>query len=89
MDLLELLVMILIAGFCGYLATVLMGAKRVNFVLMILIGFIGAALGRWLAHLLHLPMFLGVTISGHYFPLLWALIGSVVLVGIGSALRQH
>jgi len=89
MSLLNVLLLLVIAGACGFAATKLMGAKRVNIILMIILGFIGAALGQWLAGFFHLPMFLQLNIGGQNFPLVWALIGSITIIGIVSAIQQH
>jgi uncharacterized membrane protein YeaQ/YmgE (transglycosylase-associated protein family) len=83
------LLLVLIAGVCGFLATKLMGARRINVILMIILGFIGAALGQWLAGVLNLPLFLSVEIGGRAFPVVWALIGSIVITGIVAAIQQH
>lgn len=89
MSFLHVLLLLLIAGVCGFLATKLMGAKRINIVLMVVLGFIGAALGQWLAGVFHLPLFLPLQIGARTFPLVWALIGSIAIIGIVSAIQQH
>jgi len=89
MSFINVLLLLLIAGICGFLATKLMGAKRINVILMIILGFIGAALGQWLAGFFHFPLFLPVEIGTRTFPLVWALIGSIAIIGIVSAIQQH
>lgn len=81
--------LLLIAGVCGFIASQLMGAKRMNIIFMIVLGFVGAIVGRWLAGFLHLPIMFEVHVGAHSFPLLWALIGSIVTVGIASFFMQH
>ena len=44
------------------------------------IGFIGALLGIWLANQLRLPELLAIRVGGTTFPILWAIIGSAILV---------
>jgi uncharacterized membrane protein YeaQ/YmgE (transglycosylase-associated protein family) len=88
-SLVNILLLLLIAGGCGLVATKLMGAKRVNVILMIVLGFIGAALGQWVAGMLDLPLILPVEIGARTFPVVWALLGSIVIIGIVSAIQQH
>ena len=84
-----LLVLLAIAGVCGFFSSKLMGAKRVNIVLMVVLGFVGAAVGQWIAGYFGLPLILPLPIGAGTFPLLWAFIGSVVVIGIVSAIQQH
>jgi uncharacterized membrane protein YeaQ/YmgE (transglycosylase-associated protein family) len=86
---LDFAVLLLIAGVCGFLASQLMGAKRMNIVMMVILGFVGAFVGRWLAVSFHLPMMYELQIGAHSFPLVWALIGSIATVGIASFFMQH
>ena len=85
----DFLVLLAIAGICGFFASKLMGAKRVNIVLMVVLGFVGAAVGQWIAGYFGLPLVLPLAIGPKMFPLLWAFIGSVVVIGIVSAIQQH
>jgi uncharacterized membrane protein YeaQ/YmgE (transglycosylase-associated protein family) len=89
MSVLNVVLLLLIAGACGFLATKLMGARRINVILMIILGFIGAALGQWLAGFFHFPLILPLKIGAQTFPLVWALIGSIAIIGIVSAIQQH
>jgi uncharacterized membrane protein YeaQ/YmgE (transglycosylase-associated protein family) len=86
---LEVIILVLIAGGCGFLASQLVGAKRLNIVLLIILGFAGAFAGRWLAGFFGLPLLLTLHIAGKSFPIIWACIGSLTLVGIASAFGQH
>jgi len=85
----DFLVLLVIAGVCGFFSSKLMGAKRVNIVLMVVLGFAGAAVGKWIAGYFGLPLVLPLPIGASSFPLLWAFIGSVVVIGIVSAIQQH
>jgi uncharacterized membrane protein YeaQ/YmgE (transglycosylase-associated protein family) len=87
--LIEFLVLAFIAGVCGLVASQIVGAKRINFVLLILLGFVGAFVGRWIAGFFGLPLILSFHLAGESFPLLWAIIGAMVVVGIASAIQQH
>ena len=89
MGFVQCLLLLLIAGVCGFAASQLMGAKRRNIVFMIVLGFVGAFVGQWIAGYFGLPMILPLELGGRAFPLVWAVIGSVVVVGVVSAVQQH
>ena len=89
MGFVQFLLLLLIAGVCGFAASQLMGAKRLNIVFMIVLGFVGAFVGQWIAGYFGLPMILPLELGGRAFPLVWAVIGSVVVVGVVSAVQQH
>ena len=87
MSLLELIVLLIIAGIAGAIAEALIGFSPGGFVVAVIIGVLGAYLGTWLAHQLGLPPILTITINNQTFPIVWAIIGSLVLVAVLSALR--
>jgi len=89
MSVVSFLLMLLIAGACGFIASSLMGAKRMNIVLLILLGFAGAWLGGWLQGALGLPTLISITAGGKMFPLVWTVLGSVIVIGLFSAFSQH
>ncbi len=53
-----------------------------DFVVSIVLGFIGALLGPWVAAQLKLPEPLMINIGGHPFPILWSIIGAALFVAI-------
>lgn len=79
-SLVQLVIMVIIAAIAGAIGQSLAGYRRGGFLLSAVIGFIGALLGVWLANQLHLPELLLINVNGTTFPLLWAIIGSTVLV---------
>jgi uncharacterized membrane protein YeaQ/YmgE (transglycosylase-associated protein family) len=89
MTVLEFVIYLIIAGICGAIARGLGGGTRGGFVISILLGFLGAFLGTWLARLLHLPELLVVAIGGHPFPILWSIIGGIVLVLLAHGLTRR
>jgi uncharacterized membrane protein YeaQ/YmgE (transglycosylase-associated protein family) len=86
MTLVELVVFLVVAGICGAVARAIAGGTRGGFIVAILLGFLGAFLGTWLARLLHLPELLAVSIGGHPFPIVWSIVGGIVLVGLAHVL---
>jgi uncharacterized membrane protein YeaQ/YmgE (transglycosylase-associated protein family) len=88
MTVVELVVYLVIAGVCGAVARAIAGGSSGGFILSILLGFLGAFLGTWIARVAHLPMILMVEIGGHPFPMVWSIIGGVVLVAIAHGLTR-
>ena len=79
MTLTGILVVLLIAGVVGALGQALSGYSFGGCLVSILVGFIGAYVGIWLARQLGLPEVFTITIEGEPFPVLWGIIGSAIL----------
>jgi uncharacterized membrane protein YeaQ/YmgE (transglycosylase-associated protein family) len=75
-----LLVLIVIAAVCGALGKAIAGSVRGGLLVSIVLGFIGALLGPWVAGMLKLPEPLMINIGGHPFPVLWSIIGAALFV---------
>jgi uncharacterized membrane protein YeaQ/YmgE (transglycosylase-associated protein family) len=88
MSVLELIVYLSIAGICGVIASAIAGGTPGGFVVSILLGFLGAFFGTWLAHMIHLPDLIEVRVGGHPFPILWSILGGVVLVALAHGLMR-
>jgi uncharacterized membrane protein YeaQ/YmgE (transglycosylase-associated protein family) len=82
MTLIGVLVLLLIAAICGSLGQSMVGYSAGGCLVSIIVGFIGAWLGLWLAGELHLPAVGTINIEGHPFPILWSIIGSALFAGI-------
>jgi uncharacterized membrane protein YeaQ/YmgE (transglycosylase-associated protein family) len=78
----ELLLMILIAAVVGALGRQIAGGTRGGLLTSTVVGFIGAMLGPWIAHELHLPEPLVVRVDGHSFAILWSIIGAALFVSL-------
>jgi uncharacterized membrane protein YeaQ/YmgE (transglycosylase-associated protein family) len=77
-----LIVLIIIAAVCGALGRAIAGEVRGGFIVSMVLGFIGALVGPWIAHQLKLPEPFVLNISGQSFPVLWSIIGAAVFVAI-------
>ena len=77
-----LILLIVIAAVCGAIGRAIAGDVRGGLVVSIVIGFIGAVVGPWLAARLQLAEPLTVTISGHPFGILWSIIGAALFVAV-------
>jgi uncharacterized membrane protein YeaQ/YmgE (transglycosylase-associated protein family) len=84
MGLVQFLILLIIAGICGSLAQALVGYSRGGCLVSIVIGFIGALLGGWIAGKLGLPELLALNIGGSSFPIVWTIIGASLFVAVLS-----
>jgi uncharacterized membrane protein YeaQ/YmgE (transglycosylase-associated protein family) len=75
----SLLVLLIIAAICGAIGRALAGGGG-GLITSIVIGFVGALLGPWVAHQLNLSEPLMVHVSGEPFPIVWSIIGSALFV---------
>lgn len=88
MTIVELIVYLVIAGVCGAIARAVVGGTGRGFVVSVLLGFVGAFLGTWIARRLRLPEFFVVTVGGHPFPIVWSIVGGILLAAVAHALTR-
>lgn len=81
-SLLGLLVLLLVAAVCGAIGRAIAGGSTGGCLVSIVVGFVGALLGSWIAHKMHLPELFVVTIDRHPFPVLWSIIGAALFVAV-------
>ena len=77
-----LLILLIVAGICGAIGRSIGGGTGGGFFVSIVVGFVGALLGTFLAGRLHLPELLMITIEGRAFPILWSIIGASLFVAL-------
>ena len=82
MTLIDLLILLLVAGICGSLGQAIAGYSRGGCLVSIALGFVGAVIGMWLARMMGLPELIPVNIGGTSFPIVWAIIGSALFVAV-------
>jgi len=82
MTLLDLILLLIVAGVCGALGQAITGYSRGGCLVSIALGFVGALLGMWLARLMHLPELFSVQIGTTSFPIVWSIIGSALFVAV-------
>lgn len=80
--LIQILVLLLIAGVCGAIGQAIGGYSRGGCLVSIALGFIGALLGSWLAGKLGLPELLSIPVGGAKFPVIWSIIGAALFVAL-------
>jgi uncharacterized membrane protein YeaQ/YmgE (transglycosylase-associated protein family) len=86
MSLLGVLVLLAVAAVCGAIGQALVGYSVGGCFVSLVVGFIGALLGSWMARQLGLPDLFIVSVDGQPFPIIWAIIGSAITVLIISLL---
>ena len=89
MTLLDLLLLLLVAGICGSLGQAISGYSRGGCLVSIALGFIGAVLGMWLDRKLGLPELFTVQIGTTAFPIVWSIIGSALFVAVITLLTRR
>lgn len=82
MTILDLIILLVIAGICGALGQAITGFTRGGCLVSIALGFVGALLGMWLSRALGLPELFAVQIGTTSFPIIWSIIGSALFVAV-------
>ncbi len=80
----DLLISLIIAGISGAIAKSLVGFDRGGCILSIIVGFIGALIGSWLAREMNLPDPFPFTIRGTEYRLIWTILGAVIFTAVLS-----
>src|SRR5438045_8240265 len=88
MTIIGFLVLLLIAAVCGGIGQSLAGYDLGGCFVSIVVGFIGAYIGLWMAAKMGLPHLFEINIDGKPFPVLWAIIGAAVFTLIMALLRR-
>lgn len=86
MTIVELLVLLLVAGICGAAGKAIVGWFPGGFLASIGVGFVGALVGTWVARLVGLPELFAIHVGTTTFPIIWSILGSALFVGVISLL---
>lgn len=89
MTIIDVIVLLLIAGLCGAVGQAISGFSRGGCLVSIAIGFIGALLGMWLSRQLGLPELFSIQIGTTNFPIIWSIIGAALFVAVISLLTRR
>lgn len=79
MSLVGFLILLVIAAVCGLIGQAISGRGSGGFLFAVVIGFLGALIGTWLAGALNLPEFLPLRVEGRSFPVVWSIVGATLL----------
>jgi len=89
MTVLDLVILLVVAGICGSLGQAITGYSRGGCLVSVALGFIGAVIGLWLARRMGLPEFFPVRIGNTSFPIIWSIIGSSLFVAVITLLTRR
>jgi len=84
MNLIELVVLFVVAFVIGLIAQLIVGFDRKGCLVTVAIGFIGAVLGSFLVSRLGLPELLPIIVGSKQINFVWGLIGAVFFILIVS-----
>jgi uncharacterized membrane protein YeaQ/YmgE (transglycosylase-associated protein family) len=84
MSILEWVVYLLVAAICGSIGAAIVGIRHLGCLTLIAVGLIGAMLGTWLSRQVGMGEMFAINIGGKSLPILWTIIGSMLLTGIAS-----
>lgn len=82
MTLVELLLLLLVAGVCGGVARQLAGGARGGCLVSVVLGFVGAYLGGLVSRKFDLPEPLRLSFGETTFPVMWSIIGAALFVAV-------
>lgn len=88
MTVLDLVILLVIAAVCGAVGQALAGYSVGGCITSILVGFVGAVIGTWLAGALGLPEVFAINVAGRTFPIVWSVIGSALFVAVLALLTR-
>ena len=89
MNILEFLLLLLVAGVCGAIGQAIVGYGRGGLLVSIALGFIGSLLGVWISRALKLPELFVIQLGSAQFPIIWSIIGAALFVAALHLLRPR
>jgi uncharacterized membrane protein YeaQ/YmgE (transglycosylase-associated protein family) len=75
----EFIILLIISAIAGLIGQQLAGYKVGGLLMAIVIGFVGAVLGLFLARELDLPLFFVIDVGQEEFPVIWSVVGAAIL----------
>jgi len=89
MTVLDVVILLLVAGICGAIGQAITGYSAGGFIVSIALGFIGALLGMGLSRYLGLPELYVLQIENTQFPIIWSIIGAALFVAVISLFTRR
>jgi uncharacterized membrane protein YeaQ/YmgE (transglycosylase-associated protein family) len=86
---LHLLVLLVIAAACGALVQAVPGFSVGGCLISLVLAFVGALFGAWVATYFALPTLFELNIGGEAYPIVWPLLGAALFALILSLLVQR
>jgi uncharacterized membrane protein YeaQ/YmgE (transglycosylase-associated protein family) len=88
-DLIFLLLLLILSAGLGMLSQRILHLKLGGLFASTFLGLVGAYLGKEIAGWLHLSDFrIGLTLNGHYFPIVWAVVGALLATAVVGAIAK-
>lgn len=75
----EFIILLVVAAILGVLSQRLLGYKLGGLFVSVILGFLGGLLGKFMAGWFHLPMIFNVQIGSESFPVVWSMIGALLV----------
>lgn len=89
MSVVEVLILLAVSAVCGLLAQMLAGYSRGGLIVAIVLGFIGALIGMWMATKMNLPELFTLEIGDTRFPIIWSIIGATLFIAVVGMLTRR
>ncbi|HKJ40373.1 MAG TPA: GlsB/YeaQ/YmgE family stress response membrane protein [Anaerolineales bacterium] len=89
MSLTGLLILLVVAAIAGSIGQALSGYSLGGCIISIIVGYVGAFIGMWIAQQFGFPTILPITVGGETFPIVWSIIGSAILSAILGLLSRR
>lgn len=82
------LILLVIAAICGAIGQKIAGYSMGGCLITMVVGFIGALIGKWLAAKTGLTYIWAIEIHGEDFPVIWSILGSAIFaIAVGLLSR--
>jgi uncharacterized membrane protein YeaQ/YmgE (transglycosylase-associated protein family) len=88
MSIMGFLLLVVVGAICGGIAEMIVGYSPGGFLASVVVGFVGAWIGGWLAVTMHLPSLFVVRVEGHSVEIVWTVIGAIALLLLVSLGRR-
>lgn len=89
MGIVDFIVLAVIAAIAGAIGQALAGYSLGGCLISAVVGYIGAFIGLWLARQFGLPELLVIQVGDQPFPVVWAIIGSLIFTLIVGLLTRR
>lgn len=83
------IVLLIIGGVCGSIGSAIAGYSHAGCLSSIVLGFVGAWVGTWIARQAHLPTFYVMHVQNESFPVVWSIIGAAICAAAVSILTRR
>ncbi len=90
MTLVGFIILLIVAAIAGSIGQAIAGYSLGGCIVSIVVGFVGAYVGLWIAQHFGLPTIFVLNIEGQPFPVVWAIVGSALISAVlGLFMRRR